>query len=56
MLICSKIYKLILYYKEIQNFLFFSKKIIIASDRAISWLESNKSAIKKIYLLKKSKF
>lgn len=53
MLICSKIYKLILYYKEIQNFLFLSKKIVIASDSAISWLEANQSAINKIYLLKK---
>lgn len=55
MLICSKIYKLILYYKEIQNFLFLSKKIIIASDSATSWLEDNQSAIKNL-LLKKSNF
>lgn len=56
MLICSKRYKLILYYKEIQNFLFLSKKIVIASDSATSWLEANQSAISKIYLLKKSNF
>lgn len=55
MLVCSKRYKLILYYKEIQNFLFLSKKIVIVSDSAISWLEANQSAIKNL-LLKKSNF
>ena len=54
MLIYSKRYKLILYYKEIQNFLFLSKKIVIVSDRAISWLETNQSAIKKF--IKEIKF
>ena len=56
MLVCGKRYKLILYYKEIQNFLFLSKKIVIASDSAISRLETNQSAISKIYLLTKSNF
>lgn len=54
MLICSKIYKLILYYKEIQNFLFLSKKIVIASDSETSRLEANQSAIKKF--IKEIKF
>ena len=54
MLICSKIYKLILYYKEIQNFLFLYKKIVIVSDSATSRLEANQSAIKKF--IKEIKF
>ena len=54
MLVCSKRYKLILYYKKIQNFLFLSKKIVIASDSAISRLETNQSAIKKF--IKEIKF